>query len=403
MPNGITSAGLTTATRAELIAKLYAGYLSIYGVDLTTADSSNPDVQAINLFVQAALDNLDLLTQIYNGFDPDKAIGVVLDARAAFNGIQRQGGTYTITNVSITVTDALSLVGLADDSVNPYTVADNAGNQWQLLETQNPAVAGTYVYAFQAKNPGAVLTTPNTITVPVSVVLGVSAINNPTTYTTLGINSETDAAFRLRRQQSVSLASQGYLASLLAALKNVAGVVGAYVHENTDGLVDSNGVPGHSIWVIVDGTAAAADIADAIYTKRNAGCGQKSVGVSNSYVITQADGTLFTVYWDVVGTEDLYIQLHLKSIDGVNAPNTAAILNATTGLPAIFIPGVNQEVNINALATLIQQIDPNTLVVPTVGDGFADNGAGPFTNTLSPAAKKNKFVVAAGHISLTVV
>ncbi len=402
MPNAITSTGLTTATRAELLATLYAGFLSIYGVDLSSADSSNPDVQAINLFVQAVLDNEDLLTQIYNGMDPDQAVGVVLDQRCALNGIQRQAGTYTITNVTITVTEALSLTGLDIDPINPYTVADNAGNQWQLVETQNPSIAGVFVYAFQAKNTGAVLTTPNTITVPVSVVLGVSAINNPTTYTVLGINEETDAALRLRRQLSVSLASQGYLKSLLAALENVNGVNSAFVHENTTGIVDSQGVPGHSIWVIIDGVASDTDIANAIYTKRNAGCGQKT-GTTNSFNVLQVDGTYFTVYWDVTTTEDLYIKLHLQSLDGINAPNTAAITNATTGVPALFTPGVNAEVNINQLSTLIQTIDPNTLVVPTVGDGFADNGGGPFTNTLTPSAASKKFTVSSAHINLTVI
>lgn len=402
MSNAITSTGLTTATRAELLAVLYAGFLSIYGVDLSTADSSNPDVQAINLFVQAVLDNEDLLTQIYNGMDPDQAVGVTLDQRCALNGIQRQAGTFTVTNVTITVTEALTLTGINDDSSNPYTVADNAGNQWQLLETQNPAAAGSNVYAFQSKVAGAVLTTPNTITVPVSVVLGVSVINNPTTYTTLGINEETDAALRLRRQISVSLASQGYLSSLLAALENVDGVTSAFVHENTSNATDDDGIPGHSIWVIIDGSPADADVATAIYTKRNAGCGQKT-DTTNSYNVLQVDGSYFTVYWDVVETEDLYIKLHLQSLDGINAPNTAAITNATTGLPAKYTPGVNAEVNINQLATLIQEIDPNTLVVPTSGDGFSIAAIGPFTNTLTPSLGNNKFTISSANISLTVV
>ena len=134
-----------------------------------------------------------------------------------------------MTNVTVTVSQALNLYGLDQTAQPVYTVADNAGNQWQLQTTQHLSTPGTYVFSFQAANPGAVLTTINTITVPVTIVLGVTSINNPTTYTTLGINEETDAALKIRRQKSVSLASQGYLAGLLAALENINGVTSAFV------------------------------------------------------------------------------------------------------------------------------------------------------------------------------
>ena len=50
----------------------------------------------------------------------------------------------------------------------------------------------------------------------------------------------------------------------------------------------------------------------------------------------------------------------LASLDGVNAPHYALILSQ---LPIVFIPGVFQQVNINEAATLVQEIDPNTLVL----------------------------------------
>lgn len=355
MPNLISATGLTTATSAELIAQYTLAYQTIYGSDINLA-SDTPDGQMMMIFIQSILDLEDLLMQIYNLFDPDNAIGVILDQRVAINGIQRQAGTFTVTNVTITVSQALNLYGLDQTAQQVYTVADNAGNNWQLQTTQLGVAPGTYVYAFQAAVPGAVLTVPNTITIPVTVVLGVSSINNPTTYSTLGINEETDAALKIRRQRSVSLASQGYLKGLLAALLNINGVVSANVYENNTNATDANGVPGHSIWVIVSGTAAAVDIATAIYDKRNAGCGMYG---ATSYAITQADLSTFIVYWDTVVAQNLYTQFTATSINGTTAPNIAAIV---AGLPAIFIPDVSAEVNITTLGTLVQQIDPNTLV-----------------------------------------
>lgn len=388
MPNSLGPSGLQTATRAELITLLTTGFQAIYGADINVS-SDTPDGQLINLIVQLGLDYEDLLATAYNGMNPDNAIGVVLDQRVAINGIQRQAGTFTVTPVTITVSNALNLYGLDQSDQPVFTVADNAGNKWELQETQHIGAPGANVYNFQAATPGANLTTPNTINVPVTIVLGVTAINNPTTFTTLGLNEETDAALKIRRSKSVSLSSQGYLAGLLAALENINGVTSAFVYENDNDETNIDGVPGHSIWVIIAGTADAALIAQAIYTKRNAGCGMFGL---IEFSITQVDGTFFTVRWDTVDTEELFMKFTATSIDGVNPPNISAI---RAGLVNSFVPGVNEEVNINQLATLVQKIDSNTLVTNA---GFSLASTGPFTNTLSPSSKKNQFTVQASDI-----
>lgn len=355
MPNILDASGLTTSTKAELIASYTAAFQQIYGADINL-DQDSPDGQMMNIFVQSVLDLQDLLKQIYNQFDPDNAIGVVLDQRVAINGIQREAGTYTITNITIVTNQSVNLYGLDQTVQQIYTVSDNAGNLWELQTTQLGVVSGTNVFVFRAATPGANLTVPNTITTPVTIVLGVVSINNPTVYTTLGTNEETDAALKIRRQKSVSLASQGYLPGLLAALENINGLSYAAVYENVTSTTDVDGIPGHSIWVIVAGVAANSDIAQAIYTKRNAGCGMKG---STTFTITQVDGSLFVIKWDIVVPQNLFIQFTATSINGSTAPNIAGI---RAGLPAIFLPGVNQDVNINTLSTLVQQIDSNTLV-----------------------------------------
>jgi hypothetical protein len=384
MPNSLTSTGLTVFSQSELVADFTSYYQQIYGSSINLA-SNTPDAQMMVNFIQVILDNANLMMQIYNSFDPDQAVGVALDMRCALNGIQRQAGTYTVTNITLTLSQSVNLYGLDQVSTtgNPvYTVSDSAGNQWQLQTTQLGVGPGTVVYAFQAANPGATLTTPNTITVPVTIVLGVTTINNPTTYTTLGTNAETDAALRIRRYQSVALASTGYYAGLLAALENITGVTSAYVYENTTGATNASGVPGHSIWVIVAGTGAAASIANAIYTKRSAGCGMYG---GTSYVITQVDGSAFTVYWDTVASQNLFVAFTATSINGTTPPNISGI---RTALPSSFIPGVNAEVNINQLATYAQTTDSNTLVT---GAGFSTG----LTQTLSfsGVAASGTFVV----------
>jgi Baseplate J-like protein len=440
MPNILDANGLQTQTQAELLAYYTAAYQLIYGADISL-DTSTPDGQWMNIQIQAVLDVLNLLTQIYNSFDPDNAIGVVLDQRVAINGIQREGGTYTVTNVTLVISQSINLYGL-DQSINPvYTVADAAGNQWELIATVLGVTAGSHIFAFQAAKPGAVLSIPNTITVPVTIVLGVTSINNPTTYTTLGINTESDAALKVRRQNSVSNSSQGFLQGLLGTLENINGVTSAFVYENDSDTTDGDGVPGHSIWVIIAGTPAIPvatawsslvtyaygqivssgginyiswknnnlgnvvtntlfwgvynPVAQAIYAKRNAGCGMFG---ATDYTVTQIDGTQFIVSYDSVISVPLFIKFTATSLDGVNPPNLAAILSQ---LPVIYTPGVHAEVNINQLACLVQQIDPNTLVT---NSGFSLSAGGSYTNTLTPVSKQDQFVVSsADTIILSII
>lgn len=363
MPYSLSSTGITIALQPELIAWLTSQYQAIYGTSINLA-SATPDAQMMNIFIQGMLDLSELLVSINASFDPGQATGVLLDQRVAINGIQRQAATFTVTPITVTTNQAVNLYGLDQTAQPVFTVQDAAGNQWQLQTTQIGVPVGANVFNFQAALAGAVLTTLNTIQTPVTIVLGVTSVNNPTTYSVLGQNQETDAALRTRRANSVSLASQGYLSGLLASLLNVSGVTSAIISENLTSANDNqypdaaypNGTPGHSIWVIVGGSGSAANIAQAIYGKRNAGCGMRG---ETSFNITQADGSLFTVLWDTVVTQNLFIAFTATSINGIVQPNVAAIL---AQLPGLITPGVFTEVNVNEIATLVQQIDPNTLV-----------------------------------------
>jgi hypothetical protein len=116
-----------------------------------------------------------------------------------------------------------------------------------------------------------------------------------------------------------------------------------------------------------------------------------------SYTVTQLDGSLFIVNWDVVVTDEVYIQFDASSLDGVIAPLTANIL-AT--LPTLYTPDVYEKLNINDLATYVQQIDNNCLVTNA---GFSSTLLGSYTTTLLPSAKNRRWSIAADKIAITVV
>ncbi len=405
MPNIITSSGLQTATSSELIAQFTADFQAIYGADINL-DPDTPDGQMMMIFIQSVLDLESLLTQIYNGFDPDLAVGNVLDQRVAINGIQRLGGTYTITPVSITTTlspsQSITLKGLDLHPDDPYTVSDSAGTQYFLQITTTISTVGTSTtsLSFRAAEPGATLTQQNTINTPVTIVIGVTGVINPLPYTSLGLNQETDAQLKVRRQRSVALASKGYLSGLLAALQNISGVETAIVYENTGDVVDAKGITPHAIWVIVGGTVADVDVATAIYNKRNAGCGLYTIlGPSlKTYNITQDDGSIFTVKWNTVISQPIFLKVGLTSIDGITPPLSAAIV---AGLPSKFVLGVGETVDINEVATWIQEIDPNCLVTFPATYGLSANNV-TFFNILSPSSFNGQMNLPSGNISFTI-
>ena len=156
MPNIIDANGLQVKTLDELTTELVDALKDIYGTDINV-EQDTPDGQEINIFVRCAIDNEDLLVQINNGFDPDLAVGKILDQRVAINGIQRQGGTYTITPITVVTSEACNLYGLDQIDYEVYTVQDEAGIRWMLETTQVIEGSETNSFNFRAEFPGEVL------------------------------------------------------------------------------------------------------------------------------------------------------------------------------------------------------------------------------------------------------
>jgi uncharacterized phage protein gp47/JayE len=311
MPNSFDGNGLQTLTQNEIVADLTQKFQDIYGEDINV-ESNSPDGQLINIFAQMLEDYYELLSQVYTSFDPDQAIGTVLDQRCAINGVQRKAGTYTYVNIDVVTDRSVTLAGLDTNAVeDAYTISDSEGNQFALAVTSD-LLAGTSSLRFRAVNIGNVEVLPNTITTPVTIILGVLSVNNPSGAAEQGIDEETDAELRERRKRSVSIANQGYTDGLQAALENLPDVTKAAVWQNRGSSTDADGIPGHSIWVIVKG-GSDAEIGQVMNYKVAAGVGMKG---TQSVNVTQSDGSVATYYFDRPSAETLYVKLDITPLDG---------------------------------------------------------------------------------------
>lgn len=303
--------GLQTATAPELLQDLETAFRAIYGEDVLL-DSSTPDGQWLNIFVQKGVDVRGLLMQLYNSFNPDNAQGSVLDQRCALNNVFRKAGTFTTVDVTIVTDRELTLQGVDDQYNNPeatgFTIQDNEGNRFVLINTTNLSI-GSNECRFRSEQLGQVIIAPHTLTVPVTIILGVISVDNDTSGS-LGEDEESDANLKIRRRQSVSIGSFGYLNGLQGALLQLDGVNDAKVYENYTSVTDANGTPGHCIWVVMDG-GATDEIAHTIYSKKCPGTNMRG---NITYDITTPAQTTFTAKWDNVTDEDFYIKFNIKPI-----------------------------------------------------------------------------------------
>ncbi len=393
MPNQIDAFGIQTATRDEALAGLklgfpgFPGFYAIYGAD-ANLDPNTADGNFLNLIAQMAADYGEFLGDVYAQFDPDQAIGVNLDRACAYNGVVRKGGTRSTQLVAVTVNQALTLQGFDTFPDAPFTISDASGNQFRLVATYAFGGAGTQNLTFEAVLIGAVQVAANSLTNIVTVTAGVTGVNNGVLAGTTGTNEESDFALRVRRQQSVQVPSKGYLQGLIGALLAIDSVTSAVVLENDTNTTDGNMIPGHSIWAIVAG-GTNDEVANAIYVKRNAGCGMKG-GVSVN--VTQVDGTVFQVLFDRPIAENLWLKLDIAAITG-SAP-TAATLRAQ--ILAGITYAINQQADFSTVVAFVKGLYPNCSVS---GDGVSPDDV-TYADLLAPTGPQYQFALATARISI---
>lgn len=341
--------GLQTATVPEIVSDLEESFRSIYGENISL-ESNTPDGQLINILAQKGVDVRGLLMQLYNSFNPDSAQGSVLDQRCAINNVFRQSGTFTTVNMNITTDRQLELQGVDENYNSPdatgYTVQDNEGNQFVLANTTTLQAGLNQNILFRAVDLGAVQVIPETITTPVTVVLGVVSVINPSGANETGSDEETDTELKIRRRQSVAMGAFGYLDGLQGALLQLNGVNDAKVYENYTSSVDENGTPAHCIWVVMDG-GSTEDIANTIYGRKCAGTNMRGL---ITYNITTPAETVFTARWDNATSTPFYLRFSIKPYASSISFDTSAIEDYIENTLSLKIGECVETASLTALA-----------------------------------------------------
>lgn len=400
---GITSEGLEVMSYDNILqfAQNYLNSIYAQDGDSINFDSSTPDGQATNIAAQLGTDARELATGVYNSFDPDKCTGSVMDSRYALNYLFRKNGTFTVQNIDVTVNRTVSLQGL-DGSYNDvnaasYTVSDDAGNLWYLIDSAT-ITAGTTPLPFRSQNYGSYQSVIGTITNQVTKVLGVTSVTNSVAPTTLGVEQETDPQFNLRRNRSTSVRGQNSNDAMLGQILELDGVSDADTFINIPGEDDyDSNLPDYSVWVIVEG-GANSDIAEVIYQNYTGLVMYQSGTLDVSVDVPSISTQVFNVKFNRANPIPLYIRFTYQP-----APGSTGIYNED---------GIKEYIAENLLFTLNEAAETSK-VTNIASEAINANGGGgyalnveistdgtTYTDYIPSASRQNKFVVDTTRITI---
>lgn len=263
MPDGafIDRDGFSLPEYPATLEKFQQSLRDIFGADLyLEPDSQEGQLAAIVALAQQ--DTFALAAAVYNAFSPQTAQGAGLSRMVIINGIRRQAAGYSTAPVRLT--------GVAGTTIRGGQLEDDAGRKWDLPAEVIIPAAGEITVTATAQEPGDIHAAAGEIKIIATPCRGwQSAVN--TMAATPGRAVETDAALRKRQAVSTALPSLTVFEGTLGAVAAVPGVTRWRGYENDTGEADDNGLPPHSICLVVEGGDAQA-IADAIAIKKTPGC-----------------------------------------------------------------------------------------------------------------------------------
>ena len=353
MPNQIDQNGLQVSSLSEILSSLITSFNNIYGANINL-DQNTPDAQLLNIFAQMMVSYGELLQDINASFDPDQAVGVVLDQRVKYNGLTRREGSKTTCDVTVEFDNSATLKGIDLYPIAEcFTIADNSGNTLVPVQTTTGVNGETKTVKFIATEYGALNFAAETVTMIKTPLFGVASVSNLDTLPeNIGSDEESDTQLRVRRTaMAEQIGKVGSVPSLTQSIYNLSSEI-KYVgiEENSGNSEDINGIPAHGIWVIIRGAYSNEDVAKAIYDYRIAGTPMRagtaddsssssssssSENYDKSYTITREDGTPFTAYWSNAIEKPVYCRITCFMLNEAISTTQVAGLVADNTTPEV--------------------------------------------------------------------
>jgi uncharacterized phage protein gp47/JayE len=338
----IDAAGIHTPTYPDILAKRQADFRAIFGADLYL-EADSQEGQMLAMFAQAEHDANQLAVAVYNAFSPQTAQGAGLSRMVKINGLTRLTASHSTAEVH--------LVGTVGTSITAGVVADVAGRKWDLPASVTIPSGGSITVTATAQDEGDIQAAAGEIATIATPTRGWLSVTNAAAATP-GAAVESDAVLRKRQGVSTALPSKTVLEGIAGAVANLSGVTRCQPYENDTDAVDANGLPAHSITLVVEGGDDAA-IAEAIRLKKAPGVrtnGTTAVAVADEY------GVPGTMRFYRAAPVAPYILVGLKALAGyVSTTGVAIQANLAAYQNAL---GIGEDVLLSKLYTPINAAEP---------------------------------------------
>jgi hypothetical protein len=365
---GLSDAGLVAPRTAEYLEEIREQYAAETGLDV---DWDSDLVLGVLTAIMAQLldQQAEALQAVYDAFDVNRASGVQLSNLAAITG--------TVRKVAVAAEADVTLSGDVGTVITSDKLVEGGGSdgraRWQLTEDVVIGVGGTVDTVVRAVVAGRTVAIAGEIDEIVTPVPGWDAVTNAADASP-GLDAETDAELRVRRQQSIQLSAGLNIAAIRAKVLALDFIENAGVIDNPDAeanIVEGIAMPASSFLVIVTPSSLTADqqaeVLRVIYD--NAPVGVRIAGSDVTGTITGADGFEKSVAFDFADDVPANIQAQFTMAAGYTVADAGPALQAlveehiadlTIGdaLRRLAIYGLAADIpGVVALALLINGVD----------------------------------------------
>ncbi|NRN30173.1 baseplate J/gp47 family protein [Photorhabdus heterorhabditis] len=277
-------------------------FRDIYGEDIYI-ESDSKDGVFLSLIAYVVHGCNNAIIASYNSFSPATAVGEGLSRNVKINGITRKSPSNSTVDVLIT--------GRAGTVIRNASIRDDIGNIWSLPDEVTIDMHGQAIVTAVCQKTGAIGALPHTINQIATPTLGWQTVTNPVA-ATLGRGVEIDAELRIRQAVSVALPSKTIMDGLIGAIANLHGVSRYQGYDNDTDETDKNGIPAHSIAIVIDG-GDSKEIAQTILIKKTPGI--PTFGTT-SEIVTDNTGNKKTINFYRPTLVPIYIEVQIKPFIG---------------------------------------------------------------------------------------
>lgn len=312
----VTASGISAPDYQTILNTLTGYFQQIYGDDVYLEPDSK-DGQMLAIYALGIHDANNTAIAVYNSFSPATAQGRGLASNVKINGI-------AVTPASRSTAD-VRIVGQVGTLITNGTVRDSNGITWSLPASVVIGIDGAATVTATCQIDGAVVAPAGSITEIGTPTRGWQSVTNPAA-ATAGRKVETDAELRQRQAKSVAIPSLTVLDGIMGAVATLDGVERYRGYENDTSVEDANGLPPHSISLVVAGGDAAA-IAKTIATKKTPGGGTYG---TTTISVTDKYGIVHPISFFRPTSVDIFARVEIKALQGYTSAVGEEIRTAVT-------------------------------------------------------------------------